>query len=111
MAVLKMALAALAGTLLFPLSQAQKAQCASFSQWCNKGTAYDGAVKSVIAKFRDGEFYGGKDAVTFASALSGADLAEVSYSCTDDSVPPPLSAPDIRTLYVDTSAISPPDPD
>ncbi|KAL7624619.1 hypothetical protein AAE478_006187 [Parahypoxylon ruwenzoriense] len=76
---------------------AQDPQCVTLSGGCDGGTAHSAALNKALGRFSDGKFYGGKDEVVMSSALDGDDLAAITYSCSDGSVPPSLAGDIIRS--------------
>ena len=81
---------------------AQTAQCSTLAGGCDGGKSHDTALKAAIAKFNDTKIYGGGVTypVVFSSSNSGSSLASVSYSCTDGSIPPPLTGASAKTMWV-----------
>ena len=79
------------------LAAAQSPQCATVVGGCNAGTVHDAVLKSALAKFESGIFYGGEDEVVMSSVLSDdGDLAMITYACQDGSAPPRLEGGAIR---------------
>ena len=90
--------ALLAFISLLPGLNAQDVQCATLPDGCDAGRANEAAVASAIAKFQDGLVYGGGD-IVLSSALSGSNLAMITYMCNDGATPPRLEGSFIRAQF------------
>src|SRR2546421_9847019 len=78
---------------------AQKLQCASLAGGCDRGGTHESTLRSAIARFEVGRIYGGGDVpILFSSSLDAETLAQISYSCSDGSVPPALVGSSVRSL-------------
>ncbi|KAK0622800.1 hypothetical protein B0T14DRAFT_601476 [Immersiella caudata] len=78
-------LVALAG-----LGLSQTLQCATVPEGCDAGPAYEETLQRAIQRFSTNSVYGGRPGVFASSISQTGTLAQISYSCNDGSVPPPL---------------------
>ncbi|KAK4446244.1 hypothetical protein QBC34DRAFT_411784 [Podospora aff. communis PSN243] len=72
------------------VARSQTLRCATVPEGCDAGPAHQDTLQRAIQRFSTNAVYGGRPDV-FASSLSQTGtLAQISYSCSDGSVPPPL---------------------
>jgi len=68
----------------------QTLQCVTVPAGCDAGTAHEETLQKAIQRFSPNAVYGGRVGVFASSISQTGTLAQISYSCTDGSVPPPL---------------------
>ncbi|KAL0937228.1 WSC-domain-containing protein [Colletotrichum truncatum] len=97
--MLKAAVFHLVASALLRGVDCQSVQCATVADGCDGGSRNQAGIESAIARFQDGQIYGGNDRIVMSSAESGGALAMITYLCNDGSVPPSLEGSAIRSSF------------
>lgn len=81
----------LIGLLLLLGVNPQQHECITLEGGCDQGRAYEFAVRAAIGRFDGGLLYGDDgEPVIFSTYLLDGTLAQISYTCREGSIPPPL---------------------
>ncbi|KAH7362816.1 peptidase S8/S53 domain-containing protein [Plectosphaerella cucumerina] len=81
------------------VANGQQVQCSSLADGCTGGRTHDASLRDAIARFQPHMVYGGRgDSIVFSSAERDSTLSQISLSCRDGSIPPPIIGSTAQTL-------------